>query len=409
MTNLSGQAWLSDPQTLKVMNALSANGKQPRFVGGCVRDALLRRPLYDIDIATPERPEMVVELLESMGIKTVPTGIEHGTITAVCEGRPFEITTLRSDIETDGRHAKVTFSDDWLVDATRRDFTFNAMSCDIEGKVYDPFDGFSDLKAGRVRFVGSALERIKEDYLRLLRFFRFSAHFGKGLADAQALSACSSLKTGLDGLSGERIAQEFLRLLEAPNPAKWISLMKKEGILDHIIPESQDSLLLEMLCAFEDKPDAIRRLAVLLPAKQDIVMGCAERLRLSNAQKKRLGLARRSVGTLIPSASENIVRCFLFHHGAVAARDQIMIYWAEKGFSGIGPNEQNLLSMINAWETEPVLFPLKGRDLMKSGLPAGPALGAALQAVQNWWCDTGCHANKEKCLEHFSLLQSQSG
>lgn len=409
MTNLSGQAWLSEPQTLKVMNALSAHGKQPRFVGGCVRDALLHRPIHDIDIATPELPETVVGLLETAGIKAVPTGLEHGTITAVCEGKPFEITTLRSDIETDGRHAKVTFTENWLVDAERRDFTFNAMSCDIKGEVYDPFDGISDLKAGRVRFVGSPTERIKEDYLRLLRFFRFNAHFGKGLPDTDALSACRTLKSGLDGLSGERIAQEFLRLLEAPNPAKWVSLMKKEGVLAHVLPESQDSLLLEMLCAFEDKPDAIRRLAILLPAKKEIVIECVKRLRLSNAQKKRLDLARRSVGTLIPTASKDTVRCFLFQYGVVAARDQIMIYWAEKGFSGIGPNEQNLLSLIDVWEIKPAVFPLKGRDLMKGGLSAGPELGLALQAVQSWWCETGCHANKEKCLEQFFLLQSQSG
>jgi len=405
MMNLSGQAWLSDPQTLKVMKALSLHDNLPRFVGGCVRDAILGRPVHDIDIATPEEPNMVIQLLENAGIKAVPTGIEHGTITAVCEGKPFEITTLRCDVETDGRRASVRFSKDWEIDAARRDFTFNAMSCDINGQVYDPFDGISDLKAGRVRFVGSASERIKEDYLRLLRFFRFSAHFGKGMADAEALSACRALSAGLDSLSGERLAQEFLRLLEAPNPAKWVLLMKKEGVLAHILPESQDSAILEMFCAFEDKPDALRRLAVLLPESAEQVLACGERLRLSNAQKKRLQRARMNEVNLIPSAPENEIRSFLFHYGAVAARDQVMIYWAEKGFTGVGPLEQNLLSMIDEWEVSPVSFPLKGRDLIARGQPAGPALGVALQRVETWWCEQGCLANKDECLDYHSSLK----
>lgn len=406
--DISGQAWLRESATQKVMAALSKQGKPARFVGGCVRDALLGRKIQDIDIATQHPPSSVMGLLEAAGIKAIPTGIDHGTVTAVCETKTFEITTLRSDIKTDGRHAEVVFCEDWLEDAHRRDFTFNAMTADLQGVVYDPFDGFTDLKAGRVRFVGQAEERIKEDYLRLLRFFRFNAHFGKGLPDRASLQACSALRAGIDGLSGERIAQEFLRLLEAPHPAKWISLMKKSGVLAHILAQSQDSHILEMLCAFEDRPDALRRLCVLLPSDPTIVKGCADRLRLSNAQRKRLQMARCCEKTLIPQAAQNEIRSFLFHYGAGTARDQVLIYWAEKGFTGIGPQEQNLLVEIDEWEKSPVLFPLLGRDLMAQGIEAGPQLGMLLHKVQDWWCKAGCYGDKAACLAYLSTVPHRS-
>ncbi len=401
MTDLSRQDWLRAEETQQVMTALQANAKEARFVGGCVRDALIGRTVHDIDIATVEHPEVVLKLLEVHGIKAIPTGIDHGTVTAVCGGKPFEITTLRADVETDGRRAVVAFTEDWLEDAQRRDFTFNAMSVDITGTLYDPFNGLDDLKAGRVRFVGRAEERIREDYLRILRFFRFNAHFGKGPVDQEALSACTDLAEGIKGLSGERIAQEFLRLLEAPRPAKWISIMKRAGVSPYILKDVQDVHNLEMLCAFEDAPDRIRRLAVLLPKKQDAVEEVCQHLRLSNKQKKRLLGARCADAFLIPSIDENGLRSFLFKHGAQRAEDHVFLYWAEKGFTGIGPKEQQLLDEIKAWRQAPVVFPLQGKDLLELGLMPGPELGRHLGDVQDWWCAGGCHADKAACLSYI--------
>jgi len=404
MINLSQATWLQQPACQAVMKALSAGGNTPRFVGGCVRDTIAGREVHDIDIATPDLPETVISLLETENIKAIPTGIEHGTITALCEGQTFEITTLRADVENDGRRAVVAFSEDWLVDAQRRDFTINTISVDLAGKIYDPFKGIEDLKAGRVRFVGDAAERIKEDYLRLLRFFRFSAYFSKMGPDAEALAACSGLASGLETLSGERIAHEFLRLLASPHPAKWISVMMKQGVQAHLFKTVRDVMALEMLCAFEDKPDGLRRLAAILPDIEDDVQACSNRLRLSKAQTKRLMLARCAKEKITPYMAEDDSRAFLYRYGAVAARDQLLLFWAEKGFTGIGPTEQNLLTLLDEWQKTPVVFPVQGRDLLTFGFQAGPDLGQALKTVENWWCDGGCKANKERCLEHLSSL-----
>lgn len=398
MTDLSTERWLLAPATQKVMKALLSAGKEARFIGGCVRDALYYRPVNDIDIATQEKPDKVIELLENHHIKAVPTGIDHGTITAVCEGKVFEITTLRSDVRTDGRHAVVAFSEDWLEDARRRDFTFNAMSMDLEGNLYDPFDGLSDLKAGRVRFVGDAYKRIKEDYLRLLRFFRFSAYYSKGQIDPAALEACRELAEGLNGLSGERVSQEFLKLLAAPRPAKWISLMIKTGVLAHLIKNVTDPTCLEMLCAFEDKPDSLRRLAVLLSTEKEDVCAVAKRFRLSNAQKKRLLGARCNEETLTPGVPVEVLRSFLYRYGAQTAKDHVFIYWAEKGFTGVGPKEQNFLKEIDEWSNNPRQFPLQGKDLLAIGYKAGPELGCKLKTAREKWFESGCEATKEELL-----------
>lgn len=404
MNNISSQSWLTDKATQKIMQALSSNGKEARFVGGCVRDALLRRPVHDIDIATQEKPEAVLKLLEGHQIKAIATGIEHGTVTAVYENKTFEITTLRRDIETDGRHAVVSFTEDWLEDAQRRDFTFNAMSADKQGEVYDPFDGLEDLRAGRVIFVGDANARIKEDYLRILRFFRFSAYYAKARVDDEAVEACTALAHGIKDLSGERISQEVLRLLEAPRAAKYVSLMIKTGVMSHLLEQVEDPTNLEMLSAFEDTPDRLRRLAVLLPKNRQVVEACCARFRLSNAQKKRLIMARCADEFLIPSVPENKLRAFLHRYGAITARDHVFLYWAEKGFTGIGPNEQKLLDNLDQWEANPQPFPLQGRDLLERGFEAGPKLGQTLKQIESWWCRGGCIADKETCLTHLDKL-----
>ncbi|MEE8534186.1 MAG: CCA tRNA nucleotidyltransferase, partial [Alphaproteobacteria bacterium] len=225
------------PATRAVVDALTADSAEVRFVGGCVRDAVAGRKVTDVDIATPDPPETVTRLLEAAGIRVVPTGIAHGTVTAVIRHRHFEITTLRRDVETYGRRAKVAFTDDWTADAARRDFTINALFCDPDGTLYDPFGGIDDLDAGRVRFVGDAVKRIKEDVLRLLRFFRFYAHYGRPPPDAEALAACRAMARALPGLSGERVSAELLRLLAAPDPAAVLALMIEAEVLAFVLPE----------------------------------------------------------------------------------------------------------------------------------------------------------------------------
>lgn len=404
MNELSSQSWFREETVRKVMAALAQNGQAARFVGGCVRDSLCGRPVHDIDIATPHPPQVVQHLLEAQGIKVIPTGIEHGTLSAVHNGKTFEITTLRSDISSDGRRAIVAFTQSWLEDAKRRDFTFNAMSLESDGTLHDPFNGRDDLAQGIVRFVGSARERIREDYLRLLRFFRFNAYYGKATPDAETLLACREEAHGLDQLSGERIATEMLRLLAAPHPAKWIRLMQRHHVLDHLIAQAQDPHALEMLCAFEEAPDALRRLAVLLPQGREAVMRLATRWRLSNVQKQRLLRARAPEEALRPTVSVAGLRGYLYRYGAEAARDQLFIYWAEKQFSGIGPQEQALLSEIDRWEKSPCPFPLSGRDLMARGYASGPELGQVLKSVEDWWCAQGCQADKAACLTYLDTL-----
>lgn len=406
MFDIINQDWFCDPASRRVMNVLGARGRPARYVGGCVRDALLRKPINDIDIATPELPQTVLGLLKENEIKAIATGIEHGTVTAVCEGRSFEITTLRSDVSTDGRRATVAFCEDWLEDAKRRDFTFNAMSLDTDGTLYDPFDGQADLKAGRVRFIGCAQDRIREDYLRLLRFFRFNAYYGKTTIDPEGLQACEKLAEGLQQLSGERISQEFLRLLEAPRPAKWVNMMIRHDILQKIIPDVLPHPQLEMLCAFEDQPDGLRRLACLLPNNQDVMIAVAKRFRLSRAAEKRLRAARCTENLLDPMKGQDELRCFLYRNGAVAARDQLFLYWAEKGFSGIGPREQQVIALIDQWQADPVIFPIQGADLLACGFTAGPRMGVVLKEIEDWWCVGGCRAEKEDCLREAQHRQS---
>jgi poly(A) polymerase len=265
---LDPQPWMTAPETVAVMAALSAAGGEARFVGGCVRDALVGRKVRDVDIATHEPPERVLNLLARAGIKAIPTGIKHGTVTAVIGARHFEITTLRRDVETYGRHAKVEYTDDWQADAARRDFTMNALFCGADGSIYDPFGGAADLRAQRVRFVGDPEARIREDVLRLLRFFRFHAHYGKPPPDAAALAACRSLAHLLPTLSGERICAETLKLLSAPEPADVIDLMGEAGVLANFLPEATRNDQLRALVALESsaprdlmpRTDPLRRL-----------------------------------------------------------------------------------------------------------------------------------------------------
>src|SRR5882724_8262937 len=256
--------WMADPSVRTLLGALARAGIAARFVGGCVRNTVVGRPVEDIDIAVDRPPETVMRALEAAALKVVPTGIKHGTVTAIVRGRSFELTTLRRDVETDGRRAVVAFTDDWLEDAKRRDFTFNAMYADPDGTIWDPFDGRADLLAGRVCFIGDPDQRIAEDHLRILRFFRFYAWFGRSPLDGAGFDACRRNVGSLSSLSAERVAKELLRLLAALAPADALEAMAEAGALDHWLPEYTGAARLKALIAREDTPDPLRRLAAIV-------------------------------------------------------------------------------------------------------------------------------------------------
>ncbi|HWA31138.1 MAG TPA: CCA tRNA nucleotidyltransferase, partial [Rhizomicrobium sp.] len=284
--------WMTAPETRAVMEALAKDGGSARFVGGVVRNALLGRAVGDIDIATPLTPDDVTKTLEAAGLKAVPTGIEHGTVTAVSNGRPYEVTTLRRDVSTDGRRAVVAFTKDWAEDAQRRDFTMNALYANADGEVFDTVGGVADLKAGKVRFVGDPATRIREDYLRILRLFRFHAWYGKGEIDKAALKAAAENRAGLAQLSGERIAKEMLKLLAAEDPVPVLRSMAASAILGEILPGELNIARLERLVAIDASnffaPDPVLRLAALLPDRAAAANELADRWKLSNADRDRL-------------------------------------------------------------------------------------------------------------------------
>lgn len=333
---LDPQDWMVAPETIAVMKALMADGHEARFVGGCVRDGILKRPVTDVDIATPETPERVMELMATAGIKAIPTGIDHGTITVVAGSRHYEVTTLRVDTESHGRHATVDFTEDWLIDAQRRDFTINTLSSNIDGDVFDLLGGMDDLGNRWVRFVGVARERVEEDILRLLRYFRFYATFGNPPPDKDALAACRLLAPRLKELSSERVRDELLRILDAPHPADTIVLMNGERVLEHCLPEAVDFGRLRMMSWMETTaikvetvtPDTLRRLASLLEVDPDGHGELAQRLRLSNHQRERLNIMTRDDFSASPEASEKEIRAALQQTGAESVRDRALLAWA---------------------------------------------------------------------------------
>ncbi|MFP4360532.1 MAG: CCA tRNA nucleotidyltransferase, partial [Alphaproteobacteria bacterium] len=310
--------WRRATTSEHLLDALEADGRPARFVGGCVRDSLkgLHREAWDVDLCTAEPPERVLALMERAGIKAVPTGLAHGTVTAVLNGQPFEITTLRRDVATDGRHAVVAFTDDFAADAARRDFTINAMSCDRAGHLFDYFGGRCDLAAGVLRFVGEPRRRIAEDYLRVLRFFRFYARFGERPPDAATRAALAEGVAGMDRLSGERVRVEVLKLLEAPDPRRAVAWMAELGVLRWTLAEAVDRNLFDRLVAVEPAPDALRRLAALLRgAAAPDAEAAAVRLRLSNAEAQRLARLVAVAATRLDAADAATLARALYRDG----------------------------------------------------------------------------------------------
>ena len=412
---IAPQPWMRWPETQAVMNAFHKAGKEARFIGGCVRDAVLKRDAKDIDIATPLEPEKVQELLEADGIHVIPTGIQHGTVTAVVGNHHYEITTLRVDVENYGRKARVEFTDDWTQDAARRDFTINAMSCDEQGNVYDPYDGLEDLGRGHVQFVGDPDQRIDEDVLRLLRFFRFNAEYGKPPINGKALRACCKFAHRLPELSGERVRGELFRILTAPNPADTITLMRGEKVIEHILLEAGDvgrlrmlQWLLERAVKFDGvEIDPVRRLAALLdpdlsPAEVEAV---AVRLKFSNRETKHL-LAMTASG---PAISETMdaqeLRRACADVGNDIVVDRGLLAWAAAlSFNSHLPRTQTeqwraLIEAALSISIPP--FPIRGQDVIDLGGEHGPEVGRVLKSVKAWWRDKDFRPDREYCLDHL--------
>jgi poly(A) polymerase len=373
--------WMSTPQARAVIAALGA--ENARFVGGAVRNALMERPVTDVDIATPLTPDAVTERLEAAGLKAVPTGIEHGTVTAVADGKPFEVTTLRRDVSTDGRRAVVAFTTDWAEDAMRRDFTINALYAAPDGEVFDYATGVEDIRAGLVRFMGDPATRIREDYLRILRLFRFQAWYGKGALDADALRAAAVEKAGLATLSGERVAKEMLRLLEADDPLPVLRAMAAAGILGEVLPGAPNLARLERLVAIDAGnffvPDALLRLAALAPAE----LG---RFAFSNAQRDRLDDLARGDEKIVSYLSIREVRRLLYRLGPARFKDRVFLRWAEDPKESNAIQWRALLALADAWQRP--RFPLTGANVMAAGVPEGPLVGRVLAEVEEWWVES---------------------
>ncbi len=363
-------AVLGEPGLAAVLAALPG----ARLVGGAVRDALAGRPVADIDLATPMPPAAVVAALRAAGLKAAPTGIAHGTVTAIAAHRGFEVTTLRRDVTTDGRRAVVAFTDDWRADAARRDFTINAMSMTPAGAVFDYFAGIDDLRAGRVRFVGAAATRIAEDYLRILRFFRFWARYGVGAPDPAAVAAIGAAVPGLALLSAERVWSELKRILAAPDPVAAVQLMARLGVLAAVLPEGTAPARLAALVACGAPADPLLRLAALLTGDAGRV---AERLRLSSAERDRL-IALRDAAAVPAGADDADLRRALAELPRAVLIGRV---WLAGGDAAV-------LARLAAMPAP--VFALRGQDLRDAGVPAGPDLGALLQALRQWWLDGGC-------------------
>jgi poly(A) polymerase len=367
--------WLTDPAAVAVVDALTAEGGEGcvRFVGGCVRDALLAREGGDVDLATTLEPPRVIEALKAAGLKAVPTGVEHGTVTAVSAGRPFEVTTLRRDLATDGRRAVVAFTDDWTEDARRRDFRLNALYADRHGEVFDPTgEGVADARAGRVVFVGDARRRIEEDHLRILRFFRFFAWFGHDRPDPDGLDACAAMAEGVDRLSAERVSSELLKLLAAPDPTEAVRAMAVAGVLTRVLGSEGD---LDRFVAVQARSaDPLLRLSALWPDDRVFVAAAARRLRLPRAAWKRLEDAAEPLS--LPSADPRAARRLVHAIGPLAAQDRALK-------SPDAPAAAVTLAVARDWT--PPRLPVGGKDVARLGVAPGPETGAVLLAFERSW------------------------
>jgi poly(A) polymerase len=390
LPSLAAAPWLAEPALQRLLAALAAAGGEGRVAGGAVRNALMGEAVTEVDIATTLSPEQVTAACTAAGMSVHPTGIEHGTVTVVADHHPFEVTTLRHDVETDGRRAKVKFTDDWEADAQRRDFTMNALYCDARGAIYDFVSGAADVQQRRVIFVGDPEQRIAEDYLRILRFFRFHARYGHGAPDEAGLAACARLRANLDGLSAERIRQEMFKLMAAPGAVPTLKLMAANGILGHLLPYTEDWSVLGRL-----PPDPVLRLAAL--AQDPLAM--PERWRLSNHEARRLEAIASHVPPS-PALRPPERRVILYQIGAEAWRDLVRMAWARSAAPLDDAAWKDLLELPDRWPIPSL--PVAGRDLLAAGMSPGPEIGVMLKRLEDWWVASDFQPSRDELLKRLT-------
>jgi len=397
--------WLFQQDVQALLAHLNQQGGAARIVGGAVRNTLLGEPVEDIDIATTWPPQKVISLAQKAGFHTVPTGLDFGTVTIIINHRPFEVTSLRADLASNGRHAVVAFGQDWQVDANRRDFTINALYCDAKGKIYDEVGGLEDIKARRIRFIGEADARIEEDYLRILRFFRFFACYGEGRPDTQALRAIVRQREGLHKLSAERIWGEIKKLLRALSPHRSLLWMRQSGVLSLIVPESEKwgidliPKLIEAEKAHAFLPDPLLRLMSIIPPEEKRARELAARLKLSGLEKKRL-VAWTKAANIHPDIAAHDLKRILYVEGLEGISDKVKLALAanldkEKECDSY----REILKKIDNWQRPS--FPLNGRDLIEYGIKTGSNLGKILAKLEADWVESDFHLTKNQLLSRL--------
>ncbi|MFD1199357.1 CCA tRNA nucleotidyltransferase [Brucella gallinifaecis] len=402
--------WLHEKPLQAFFAAFNRDGGEARVVGGAVRNTLLGTKVSDIDIATTHLPQETVRLAKEAGFKPVPTGIEHGTVTVVVQGQAFEVTSLRKDIETDGRHAKVAFGTDWKMDAERRDFTINALYATANGDVIDHVGGLADIESRTLRFIGDPEDRIREDYLRILRFFRFFAWYGSGRPEAEGLRASARLKDGLDQLSAERVWSELKKLLAAPDPSRSLLWMRQSGVLSAILPESEkwgiDAIhgLVRTEADLGWPIDALLRLESMVPPDAARMAEMGKRLKMSNAERARLEAWARA-DAIKSEISEQALKKLIYRGSAQAVTDRIRLAYAAARQEAASSDEAMIRAggysrLLEAAENyEPLVFPVTGSDLLALGVEKGPGLGEVLRNLETIWIDSGFSLDREALLD----------
>lgn len=408
--NISDRAkWLHTKPVKALFAALNRDGGEVRVVGGAVRNTLLGTDVSDVDLATTHLPEETVRLAKEAGFKPVPTGIEHGTVTVVVQGQPFEVTTLRKDVETNGRHAKVAFGTDWKTDAERRDFTINALYATVDGDVIDYVGGLADIQTQTLRFIGDPEARIREDYLRVLRFFRFFAWYGSGRPEADGLRASARLKDGLDQLSAERVWSELKKLLSAPDPSRALLWMRQSGVLTAILSESEkwgiDAIhgLVRTEADLGWPVDALLRLESMIPPDKERIDELGKRLKMSNAERARLEAWARA-DVVQPELSEQMLKKLVYRGSKQAIMDRIRLSYAQSRNEAVESDAAmiragsyaRLLEILQNYA--PPVFPVTGGDLLGLGVEKGPVLGEKLRSLETLWIDSGFSLDRETLL-----------
>ncbi|MCB1505749.1 MAG: CCA tRNA nucleotidyltransferase [Hyphomicrobiaceae bacterium] len=412
---LAAAPWLRDTATMKVFDVLERAGYQGRAVGGTVRNTLLGEPISDIDMATDATPEQVTLAAQRAGLRVLPTGIAHGTVTIIVKGKPFEVTTLRKDVSTDGRRATVAFTSDWAEDAMRRDFTINALYCDRHGNLFDPVGGLQDIEHRRVRFIGDAHQRIREDYLRILRFFRFSATYANGHLDPVGLAACDIERTGMACLSAERIHHELLRLLAAPHSVPVLKRMSELNFLDDLLacPHNVEAFAalralqeeLSQRYSLEMLPDPVLGLVALAASDRNAVLALRQRLRLSNAETERMAQAREAARMMPATGNGEGIHACIYRHGSRYVEDGLLLNACEAP-QRLDLNElAQRISLARTWS--PPQMPVSGGDVVARGIPPGPRVAEILKQLEAWWIAQGFPQDRaaiEQHLDHLMMI-----